>query len=323
MVKKILKKEKPDIVHINATIPYLSLSVYSAVRSLNLPMVSTIHSIVYLFPFTNLPYLDKIAGIKYPFLKDNYKIYEKISNVYRGINRIIIGSPDLVTFPTTAIINEYEKYKFFKHSTKIVFPNFIEINGKNLKNEKTSNKETFDIMYCGGFQRHKGWQTLIKAFKKIKNPDIRLHIFGGGEKDVEEYFKMLTAGDKRIIFYGRLPNNELQKFYEIADVTVVPSECFENFSIAIIESFRAGVPVIGSNAGGNPELIKEDYNGFLFEPGNVEQLKNILEKAINNKEKLKEMGENAFEWVKKLDTKKITPKLEEIYKEAIKLKQRK
>jgi len=88
------------------------------------------------------------------------------------------------------------------------------------------------------------------------------------------------------------------------------------------ESFRAGVPVIGSNVGGNPELMKDGYNGFLFEPGNVEELRNILEKAINNKEKLRKMGENAFEWVRKLDTTKRIPELEEIYKEAIKLKQK-
>jgi len=46
----------------------------------------------------------------------------------------------------------------------------------------------------------------------------------------------------------------------------MPSECFETFGRVIIESFRVGVPVIGSNIGGIPEIIQEEHNGFLFEP---------------------------------------------------------
>ena len=319
-LKKILEKEKPDIVHVHE-VPYLSLSVYSAAKSLKLPIVSTIHSVILLYPHNNLPYLDKIADIKYPFLNDNYKVYEMISALYRNINKIIINSatPDVTIFLTSAIKEIYLKYNFFKSSKNIVFPNILEIDKTEPKKENT-NKKTFDIIYAGGLTKKKGGHTLIKAFGKIHDEYARLHIFGSGE--YKAYFKKLAEGDKRVIFYGTLPNDEIQKFYEIADVAVVPSECFENFSVAIIESFRAGVPVIGSNVGGNPELIKDGYNGFLFEPGNVEELRNILEKAINNKEKLRKMGENAFEWVRKLDTKKRIPELEEIYKEAIKLKQK-
>ncbi|CEG12896.1 putative Glycosyltransferase [groundwater metagenome] len=318
VVKKILKKENPDIVNIHE-VPYLSLSVYSAAKSLNLPIVSTIHSVILLYPFNNLPYLDKIAGIKYPFIKDNYKIYEIISKIYEKINKIIINSPDCVTFVSKAIMGVYSQYTFFKHSKKTVFPNIFEIDEIELKKENT-NKKIFNIIYAGGLAKIKGGHTLIKAFRKINNENIRLHIFGSGE--YAEYFKKLAEGDKRIIFHGQLPNEELQKFYEISDIAVMPSQCLETFGRIIIESFCVGVPVIGSNVGAIPELIHEGYNGFLFEPGNAEQLKEILEYAILNQDKLKKMRENCINTAKKYSVENNIYKLEEIYKEAIKLNQR-
>ncbi len=318
VVKKILKKENPDIVNINE-VPYLSLSVYSAAKSLNLPIVSTIRSVILLYPFNNLPYLDKISGIKYPFIKDNYKIYEIISKIYEKINKIIINSPDCVTFVSNAIMEVYSQYTFFKHSKKTVFYNIFEIDEIEPKKENT-NKKIFNIIYAGGLAKMKGGHTLIKAFRKINNENIRLHIFGSGE--YAEYFKKLAEGDKRIIFHGRLSNEELQKFYEISDITVMPSQYLETFGRIIIESFCVGVPVIGSNVGSIPELIHEGYNGFLFEPGNAEQLKEILEYAILNQDKLKKMRENCINTAKKYSVENNLYKLEEIFKEAIKLNQR-
>jgi len=309
--KKILKKEMPDVININEVL-YLSLSVYSAARSLNVPIVSTIRSVILLFPLNNLPYLDKIAGVHYPF--GSYRLYEIISNMHAKINKIIIGNPDYVTFVSKAVKDIYSDHGFFKHSKKVVIKNIFEIDESESKQEKTE-KKTFDILYAGGLNRIKGGHTLIKSFRRIKNSSIRLHIFGGGMD--EKYFKDLAKGDKRIIFYGQVHNEEFQKFYKMADVSVMPSEYFETFGRIIIESFRVGVPVIGSNIGGIPEIIQEGHTGFLFGPGSVEELKNILEDVINNKEKLKEMGKNCINSAKKYSVENNIYKFEEVYKEAI------
>ncbi|MBU0581254.1 MAG: glycosyltransferase [Candidatus Margulisbacteria bacterium] len=87
----------------------------------------------------------------------------------------------------------------------------------------------------------------------------------------------------------------------------------------IYESFSRGIPVIGSNVGGIPELVKDNLNGFLFESGNVEQLIIILEKIINNPELLKELSKNALEYVKQYDMNKHIERLLEIYGEARKI----
>ena len=62
---------------------------------------------------------------------------------------------------------------------------------------------------------------------------------------------------------------------------VVPSEWYENAPISILEAFALGKPVIGSRIGGIPEMIDEGVNGYLFEPGNVDDLRDKMEFMVN------------------------------------------
>ncbi|MFN3527797.1 MAG: glycosyltransferase family 4 protein [Candidatus Altarchaeaceae archaeon] len=357
VIKKILKKEKPDVVHVNY-IRGFSSSVMKVVKDLNLPLVYTCHDYHLICPLSLLLHRSgEICTNPTPLCK--FWAYMN--------NKIINSNPDIVITASQFLLNKHMSTGFFKKSKKIVLPHGIELNNLNdtsninnhrkdfkilymgqlakhkgvhilikafkkskkkilpnalkinefeLKKEET-NKRTFDILYAGGFWKHKGGLTLIEAFKKIKNENIRLHIFGGGEYEKE--FKKLAENDNRIIFYGSIPNEKMIEFYKIADVTVVPSICFEAFGRVIIESFARGTPVIGSNIGGIPEVIKEGHNGFLFEPGNVEQLKQILENIIENPEQLKELSKNAFESAKQYSMDKYIEKLLDIYKEAIEL----
>jgi len=131
--------------------------------------------------------------------------------------------------------------------------------------------------------------------------------------------KELAIPDKRITFYGKLLNEEVKKFYNEADILVVPSIWYDNSPMVIYEALRQGVSVVGSNIGGIPELIKDNYNGFLFEAGNAGQLKEILANIIENPENLKVLSKNASESVKQYDMNRHVERLLEVYKEAIKL----
>lgn len=86
----------------------------------------------------------------------------------------------------------------------------------------------------------------------------------------------------------------LKEYYEMSNILVIPSICYDNSPLVIYESFSTGTPVIGSDIGGIPELIEEEYNGLLFEAGNVNSLKEKLVKVINNKELLKKLEVNSY-----------------------------
>ncbi|GAH67801.1 unnamed protein product, partial [marine sediment metagenome] len=122
-----------------------------------------------------------------------------------------------------------------------------------------------------------------------------------------------AGDDKRIKFYGFLQHQQLKELYKKANLLIVPSICYDNSPTVIYESFSFGVPVIGSRIGGIPELVKEGYNGFLFEAGNVEELGSVIKKLTTNTSQLRRLSEGAFESTKKYDINEHIKKLEKLY----------
>jgi len=309
MIKKILKKEKPDIVHTHNLGGLSAGATFSAIKSLNLPLVHTCHDHHILCPY---------AILFCPLWKKERCKYPKFPcKIYRGVKRKIIQDPYIVTAPSQFVLDNHTTAGFFKESKKVVLPLGIELDNFNNFSDDNNDSENLSILYVGGLSKIKGVHVLIEAFKKIPQRDAKLHIVGDG--DYASTLKEMAKEDDIITFYGRLPNEEVQGSYRRADVVVIPSICYENSPTVIYESFRAGTPVIGSNIGGIPELIKENYNGFLFEAGNAEQLKEILENVIENPEQLKDLSKNAFESVKQYAMDKHIEQLIKIYNKAIEL----
>jgi glycosyltransferase involved in cell wall biosynthesis len=82
--------------------------------------------------------------------------------------------------------------------------------------------------------------------------------------------------NSHIQFVGYKTGAELQKLLAESRFMVIPSEVYENNPLTILESLCAGIPVIGSDIGGIPELIKPGSNGLLFEAGNIKDLQDKI-----------------------------------------------
>ena len=299
VVKNILKKEMPDIVHIN-NLKGLSLSVFSAAKRLNLPLIFTAHDYSLICPRANL-------------LRGSGEICNSPSKfcvLYNRIQKYLVNNkPDLVTAPSQFVMDKLKTSGLFKDVKTMKVPLGIELSDK--KAEKSYN--TIDILYAGGLSRHKGVHIFLNAFKELKYENIKLHIIGKGAD--EEDFKKIAGSNQRIFFHGFVPDEELIQLYQKANITVVPSIWYDNSPMVIYESFMNGTPVIGSRIGGIPELIEDGHNGFLFEAGNVKELKNKLEYLIENPYELKRLEEGAFASAKKYGMDMHIRKLEKIYLE--------
>ena len=184
----------------------------------------------------------------------------------------------------------------------------IELN----KNKPQKTYDTINFLYVGTLSKYKGVHVLINAFKKLEFDNIKLHIIGKGK--YKDELKKIASSDQRIIFHGFVPDEELMRLYQKANITVVPSIWYDNSPVVIYESLMNGTPVLGSRIGGIPELVEDGYNGFLFEAGNADELKKVLENLIENPSKLKRLEEGAFESVKKYDMDEHIRNLEELYK---------
>jgi hypothetical protein len=152
--------------------------------------------------------------------------------------------------------------------------------------------DVFTFAFIGRILKYKGVHLLINAFKRLKDPNIDLKIYGKvNDSKYMEQLQQLAANDKRIKFCGKYDQADLPKIMSEIDIVVVPS-MFETFGIVTIEAFQYKTPVIGSNSGGVPEVLKHGYNGFLFENNDVNDLYEKMQYVLDNKHLIPELSKN-------------------------------
>ena len=300
-IKNILVRESVDIIHIN-NFKGLSLSCFKAGKDLTIPVIYESHDFSLICPRANL-----IRGNNTLCQNRNFICYQYVKEQRRLLN----GNVDLLISPSQFMINKFRENDFFNNTNCVKIP--LGVNYNSYKTIKEY--DTIDITYIGNLGKHKGVDTLINAFKSISNMNIKLHIIGKGYD--EEEFKELAKNDDRIFFHGFVDNKDIVDYYEMTNVLVIPSICYDNSPLVVYESFSTGTPVIGSDIGGIPELIIEDYNGYLFEAGNSDSLKEKLVKVINDKELLKNLEKNAFESLPKDSMDKMVDSILEEYNKLL------
>ena len=174
----------------------------------------------------------------------------------------------------------------------MVLPNPVSFQKVSKQREEQPSDGVVKLLYVGQLERVKGILFLIEACRKMRPQNWRLVIAGtgNGQADVES----LIEGDDRFTFVGRVETARLAELYRQADVTIVPSLCYENSPAVISESLVANVPVVAADIGGIGELVKDDYNGFTFAPGNEKNLIEVLEHFVNQPELVEKLKKNCF-----------------------------
>ena len=161
----------------------------------------------------------------------------------------------------------------FDRNKMVTLCNFIDV--KKTKRDNM-NKGNY-YCYIGRLSHEKGIKTLIEAAKQLP---FRLKIIGGGPL-LEELQKRFQNDEKsNIDFLGYKQWDEIKDIVGKALFSVIPSELYENNPLSVIEALCLGTPVLGANIGGIPELIEPGKTGRLFEPRNIEDLKEKIELMI-------------------------------------------
>jgi glycosyltransferase involved in cell wall biosynthesis len=131
------------------------------------------------------------------------------------------------------------------------------------------------VGFIGTMAPHKGCDLLIRAFRKLP-PELEatLTIHGNLQrfKPIVKQLRRLAKGDERITFAGPFKREEVGQVLSQMDVLVVPSRWYENAPLVICEAFASGMPVVATNLGTMPELVKHEENGLLFDLDDVEGL---------------------------------------------------
>jgi len=155
------------------------------------------------------------------------------------------------------------------------------------------------IVFAGQLEKVKGTNILVKAFANIERdfPDFNLVIIGEGANKESLEFKINDLGLKdRVKFKGKLSLEQTKDIMKRCYCLVLPS-LSEGLPRVLIEAMALGKPIIASNVGGIPELIKDNENGFLFEKGNSNELAEKLKILLNDRNLAIKMGQKGREFV--------------------------
>lgn len=272
-VKKILFREKPDLV-ITHNLMGIGFLIPRLIRQLKIKHLHTIHDVQLITPSGLIVY-----GREQAF---SHKFFKAIG--YVALMRRLMGSPDIVISPSKFLLDLYEQSHFFPQSTKQVLPNPI----KGTINIKKRPGAKLELIYLGQVHEAKGVLEMIRSFRRLKLPHVRLHIVGVGSALARA--KELAKGDKRIWFHGWLSHNRLMPLLTEMDVLLVPSLCYENSPTVIYESLAMGMPVLTADIGGSAELIKEGVNGWIFPAGDFNTFNRKVIALYKQREKIKLMA---------------------------------
>lgn len=144
-------------------------------------------------------------------------------------------------------------------------------------------------VYFGRLSNEKGVMTLLKAFSR--NRELLLTIMGAGPQE-DEVVQFIRQNDlANVSFIGSKTGEELLKVVAGAKAVIVPSEWNEPLPRTILEAYSQGIPVIGSNKGGIPELINLGETGYVFKAGDVDSLYEAVSQIEN-------LDNNSYEWMR-------------------------
>jgi glycosyltransferase involved in cell wall biosynthesis len=160
---------------------------------------------------------------------------------------------------------------------------------------KEPGKGRVRFTFIGYFGRHKGVQVLLEAARHLDNKAFSIDLIGGGELENELRAQVDRSGLSSIVtFRGKVENERIGEVFHTTDVMVLPAVWPENQPVTITEAMATRTPVIASRIGGIPELVDHGRTGFLFDPGNAQDLANRMREFIDRPALIRDFGENAW-----------------------------
>lgn len=288
----------PDIVHLNNIHAHLTPSIINAIYKKGIPMIWTLHDFKLLCPNTHFLshglICEKCIGNKfYNCLINTCKKDSFTSSLIPTIEAYthkflkILDKIDLFICPSKFLRDKFIEFNW--PPDKLIFlRNFLE----NKNNGEINYSSNF-ILYFGGLVPWKGIKTLIDSMKLI-NSGVKLKIVGDGQEKTDLITYARQKNLSNIEFCGYLKGKKLDQIIHNSLFTIVPSECYENCSYSIMESFSHGKPVIASNIGGNPELIEDGKTGLLFTMRNSQELGDKINWLLKYSNKRIEYSKNAL-----------------------------
>lgn len=214
-------------------------------------------------------------------ITSTHAVYEidKNSSTAKRIQKILDESDKILTL-SDASFNELvsfglEKEKLDRFKYWIDLDTFCPLDKARIRKELNI-QDRFTVLFVGRLLKKKGIRVFIEVAKLL--PQVQFVVIGVGPE--EEFINSQLHSTQNLIFLGAVPNIELSRYYNIADVFCIPSLYEEGFGRVVMEAVACGLPVVGSNKGGIKEALDESVS-ILVEP-TVDNIAREIESLYKN-----------------------------------------
>jgi glycosyltransferase involved in cell wall biosynthesis len=244
-----------------------------------------------------------------------YQVFYKKSNILsKQLIKNFLAKADIVLCLSQSWVEYFGQNYNIKRLE--ILPNIIDY---PLLNEQHARSEAIIFLFLGLICKEKGIFDLIEVIAENKEQytgKIKLIIGGNGEiQHLRDLINKYHIEDI-VEFLGWISSNEKSDILNNADVYILPSY-HEGLPISILESMSYGKAVISTKVGGIPEIVRDNENGLLINPGDLEAIKQSLNFFLENPGKIKEYGNISELKVQKYLPHSVIKDLEEIYKSVL------
>ncbi len=181
--------------------------------------------------------------------------------------------------------------------------------------ENRKDREKVKFVFVGRLVPVKNIPFLIRSFKRALKEFKKMELLIVGEGESEKELKNISGDNENIKFLGFKNEKELSRIYRDSDVFCIVSD-YESFSIVTLEAMASSLPVIASNSGYLPNLVRGC--GVIVESGDEEGLKSALLKLAKDRDLRERLGRAGYEKVSKnFDWDESAKKVEKLYEEVL------
>lgn len=290
-LSELIATEQPDIVHFHNIYHQLTPSIIKVAKQAGCKTVLTAHDTKIACPsytmyrdghtceaclqgsvFNALRYRCQQGSLFKSGLLVVEALYQSLAQNYQSLDVIVAPSQFLADIIRRKLPNNRIE----------VIVNGID---ENVDQQDVADHRYF--LYLGRLSQEKGVATMVAAYQ-LSNQSIPLKIAGTGP-----LADSLSGKQSKVEWLGFKTGRDLHLLIKQASAVIVPSECYENCSMSVLEAMSYGKPVIGANIGGIPEQVRDGKEGRLFEAGNAHDLANVMDEFTIRPELTKYYGEQA------------------------------
>ncbi|ANU10683.1 N-acetyl-alpha-D-glucosaminyl L-malate synthase BshA [Planococcus antarcticus] len=296
-ISEVIKNEELDLLHVHYAIPHAVCAILGRdMADSNIGIVTTLHG-------TDITVLGSDSSLKeairYGIEKSD--IVTAVSDSLRDQTYELIN-PDKMIETVYNFVDEREYSP--QDSTKLKLELGIDADEKVM-------------IHVSNFRNVKRVQDVVETFSLAHQQiNCKLLLVGDGPEmgRIIQQVRDLGLND-HVRFLGK--RDGVAEFYNISDIKLLMSEK-EAFGLVLLEAMACGVPVIGTNIGGMPEIIEPDVNGYLVELGDTQQAAKYAVEMLSNRAQLQKLRQGALKTVSdRFHSSKILEQYEGLYEQLL------